>query len=216
MRTTEIFPARYNRIEKCSDFSNTLIIIRHGHSQANQDHIIASWPSNAIDAYGLSEKGKMEVSNSVASAIDNGLFNGRIVIYSSTFLRTIETSHIIESRLNTGEVASDDRLRERNFGDLELGNDDKYQMVWDADEIDPGHKKWNVESPIEVFDRITEFVFEINERHKDRKIVLVTHCDVAMILICGFLSINPAYHRKLEPIRTAEIKIVGQIGKIGR
>lgn len=213
MRNTEIFPARYNPITKCSDFSNTLILIRHGHSKANQDHLIASSPSNAVDGYGLSEKGKMEVSTSVASAIENGLFDGRIVIYSSPFLRTIETSDIIDSQLRIGEVISDDRLRERYFGNFELGIDDRYQMVWDQDEIDPGHKKWNVESPNEVFDRITEFVFEINERHRDSKIVLVTHCDVAMILICGFRSINPAYHRKLEPIRTAEIKIVGQLGK---
>ena len=98
MKNTEKFPARYSPLEKCPDFSNTLIIVRHGHSQANRSHIIASSPLNAVDGYGLTEKGKMEVSHSVASAFDKGLFDGSIVIYSSPFLRTIETSNIIERR----------------------------------------------------------------------------------------------------------------------
>jgi len=78
--------------------------------------------------------------------------------------------------------------------------------VWAADAVDPGHAADNVEPASAVLDRATALVADLDRRHSDRDILLVSHGDTLQILQAGFHGIDPARHRALAHLGTAEIR----------
>ncbi|KAJ1468776.1 hypothetical protein T484DRAFT_1854220 [Baffinella frigidus] len=68
-------------------------------------------------------------------------------------------------------------LRERNFGELELGDharykevwaEDEYKEVWAEDETDATHHTFQAESPAEVRARLVALVEDLEGEHQDK------------------------------------------------
>ena len=57
-----------------------------------------------------------------------------------------------------------------------------------------------------VLDRATGLVADLERRYVGRDILLVSHGDTLQILQAGFLRMDPAAHRRLPPLRIAEIR----------
>ena len=205
----------YNHLGSIHNSSNTLYILRHGHSEANEQRLIVSDIKNGITNYGLSAKGIQEIKDSIYRLITATHTESEYIIYSSPFLRTVQTSLLVAEIVLAKEIYYDSRLRERFFGEWELTENINYQKVWLEDFQNPYHKKWCVESTYEVLERVTSAVREIDSLYKDKQIIFVTHGDVAQILISGYLNQNPQSHRQLSSIETGELKVLHQpIGKI--
>jgi glucosyl-3-phosphoglycerate phosphatase len=62
------------------------------------------------------------------------------------------------------------------------------------------------ESVAAVLDRATGLVADLERRYAGRDILLVSHGDTLQILQAGFLGMDPAGHRRLPPLRVAEIR----------
>lgn len=195
--------------------SKRWFLLRHGHSEANQQHRIATRPENASAAFGLTQRGREEVQVSVQAFHEQLSKQGQPHLISSPLLRTRETADIAGRVLDVIPVV-DARLRERNFGDLELLPDSHYEKVWRADAERPKDVAWNVETVYEVMDRVVQLVREVEETPEVDTCVLVTHCDVAMVLTCAFLKIDPRHHRTLDPIKTGEIRRLERVSKASR
>ncbi len=193
-------------------YTNHWFVFRHGLSEANEQCIIASKPMNANHQYGLTERGREEVRSSVQQAAEKLLRNGPPLLVCSPLLRTKETAAIAAEELAV-EPQIDDRLLERNFGDLELLPASHYEKVWTLDEEAPDKIPWKVESVYEVMDRATRLVQELEQRNESRTFILVTHCDTAMILTCAFRNLRPGNHRRLDAIRTGEIRQLNRVNK---
>lgn len=189
--------------------TNRYFIFRHGHSQANEKGLIVSSPEQGIGHWGLSEQGKKEVADSVAEAVSQGLFNPMIkpVVVSSPFLRALETASIA-AKILKAERFSDGNLRERFFGEFDLKESANYEKGWEMDEADPEHPCCGVESVHSVASRMVEVVKRTGRRYSEKDIILVTHGDPGQILQCIFDGIDPAMHRSLKPLETAEIRPV--------
>ncbi|WP_300671053.1 histidine phosphatase family protein [Desulfoluna sp.] len=189
--------------------TNRYFILRHGHSEANEQGLIVSSPENGIGAWGLSEKGKADVAQSIEKAIQNEWFNPRIkpVVVSSPFLRALETASIVKKALKA-EQFSDMNLRERFFGEFDLKENTNYEKGWESDEADPEHPRFGVESVQSVVTRMVEVIKRTGRRYNEKDIILVTHGDPGQILQCAFDGIDPAKHRSLPPLETAEIRLV--------
>ncbi|MGH3290447.1 MAG: histidine phosphatase family protein [Trebonia sp.] len=192
--------------------ANRFRAMRHGQSKANEAGVIvAAIESDRRGDYGLSELGLRQAR----AAADACGLPADTVICSSDFSRARQTAEIVRARLGAADVIVTEALRERCFGDLEGATVASYAKVWAADETDAGHVN-GVEPPAAVLDRVTAFVAGLERRHAGRDILLVSHGDTLQILQAGFLRLDPAQHRRLPPLGTAEIRELHLAGEPSR
>lgn len=184
---------------------NKYFALRHGTSLANEEGIIISDPVVGIQFYGLTDDGKLEVYESVSSS-ELELGNPDIIICSSDFKRARESGGIGGEVLEVEYVILTPQLRERWFGDFECTSNSNYEKVWEIDEVNPNHKKYGVESVIEVRDRAKSLITDMEELHKGKIIILSSHGDTLQILQTDFSGVDPRFHRKLEHLETGELR----------
>jgi len=188
-------------------------VLRHGRSEANEAGIVASQLANAENAYGLTGSGREEVKDSVQGAEDDLGKTPPLHILMSPFLRTRQTAEIAGGFLSVSPHV-EPRLIERDFGDYELLSDDHYQNVWEVDPTDPDNVPGRAESVYQVEDRVCDLIIEVERDPDIGTCLLVTHCDVAMILTCAFHNLDPRHHRTLDPIRTGEVRRLVRSGVV--
>ena len=132
-----------NQLLGIERLNNRYFAMRHGHSLANQQGVIVSHPENGRDNYGLSELGRRQVR---ASLQQNNQLDANTVVVTSDFKRARESAGIaFEVLACSVSICEEPRLRERNFGELELATDDSYGEVWQQDEINPDSRFRGVE-----------------------------------------------------------------------
>lgn len=183
---------------------NRYFALRHGESTANTAGVIVSDPTVGTTNYGLSDKGKNQVKNVINLVEELG---DSVRIYSSDFLRARETAQIVHSGLNLQKpVQLTPLLRERFFGKLNGSTDDNYQRIWDLDANNPDHRECGAESVNDVIRRTLELIRALEKRHSSTSIVLVAHGDILQILQTWFEGVNPALHRELSHLQTAELR----------
>ena len=184
--------------------NNRYFAIRHGHSLANQQGVIVSHPENGRDNYGLSELGRRQVR---ASLQQNNQLDANTVVVTSDFKRARESAGIaFEVLACSVSICEEPRLRERNFGELELATDDSYGEVWQQDEINPDSWFRGVESVNQLMARVTAVVADYEKRYSAATILLVSHGDALQILQTAFARRDASSHRQLEHLNTAEIR----------
>ena len=193
-----------NNLSSIDGLGNHYFAMRHGHSLANQQGIIVSDPANGCGGYGLSETGRAQVRACRLS--EHGL-DGDTVIVSSDFARALESAQIVQELLGSGSgVTTNRRLRERFFGDLELGPDNAYDDVWRQDLLDPSVSVQGAETAERVMARVTGLIVELEREFHDRHLLLVSHGDALQILQTAFARRPASEHRDLDHLNTAEIR----------
>jgi probable phosphoglycerate mutase len=189
-----------NHLRAVERLKNRYFVMRHGQSKANLAGIIVSRvETDASGDYGLSELGREQV---LAAARGCGLPQ-QTLICSSDFARAAQTASIMAGQLRSPEVVFTAALRERCFGAWDGTSTENYRKVWAADET--GASGDGVEPAPAVLDRVTAFILEL-ERQADRDVLLVSHGDTLQILQAGFARMDPARHRHLPNLETAEIR----------
>jgi broad specificity phosphatase PhoE len=187
---------------------NRYFLLRHGQSEANVAGLIVSGVEGT-KKYGLTATGRQQVEHTIATSIQCGLLSHDTVIYSSDFVRALETAEIAAALLRTQEkVHVAFALRERYFGQYDETSNDNYNKVWDRDRSDANNTTEGVESVNSVLERSTRLVVELEGAYEDRTILLVAHGDTLQILQTGFLKVDPAGHRSVEHLTTAELRAV--------
>jgi broad specificity phosphatase PhoE len=204
-------PANKQYMEKCLNhlyavdhLNNRYFAMRHGHSLANQQGIVVSHPENGCAGYGLSELGVEQVQSSLQQ--QHRLDAGTIIV-SSDFRRARESAVIAQQRLGcVSPIATDIRLRERYFAELELGPDSAYQSVWHRDQQDPDSDCRGVETANQVMARVSALIIDLETRYMDTNLLLVSHGDALQILQTAFARRDASQHRQLHHLQTAEIR----------
>lgn len=185
---------------------NNYFALRHGQSKANVAGLVISAPANGVDRYGLTHKGEQQVKSSVSAF--SGL-DRHTLIFSSDFKRARETAGIAARVLSSRDpVNITPKLRERFFGEFELGPDTIYQSVWEKDAGDaaPGN---HVEPASDVLKRVLACISGIEAAQENKNILLVSHGDTLQITLAWF-SGKPAHcHRDMPPLATAELRRAG-------
>lgn len=184
--------------------SNHYFVMRHGHSLANQRGIIVSHPENGVSGFGLSKRGESQVSTAIPR---DSLLDTNTMIISSDFKRARESAELIYKILKCETaIRSDVRLRERNFGSLELSDDDNYARVWNMDESNPDNQLLGVESPNKVMRRVSSLIAEYETDFSGKTLLLVSHGDALQILQTAFQKQDASRHRSQQHLETAEIR----------
>lgn len=193
-----------NHLADIDRLHNRYFIMRHGRSLANEQGIIVSHPDHGCRGFGLAEAGREQVRLSLRARNDLG---ADTLIVSSDFCRASESAEIAASMLGSGPAPRlEPRLRERDFGEYELGPDDAYANVWREDERDADSRLRGVESVNQVMARVTQVVRDLEHSFRDLTILLVSHGDALQILQTAFAKRDGSVHRDLEHLHTAEIR----------
>jgi broad specificity phosphatase PhoE len=181
-----------------------VFVLRHGRSLANEQGVIASRPTNALGAFGLTSRGREQVLRSIAQARSRNALAPPVFLVSSPLLRARESAEAAAELLGVAPSV-EERLTERDFGDFELGSDRLYARVWDADLHDPGHHRWGVESVTDVLRRAGSVVAEATRAEGAATVVVCTHGDVASTLLCAAAGAPLGRHRQVGALRTGAL-----------
>jgi broad specificity phosphatase PhoE len=194
-----------NHLGKLDRLANSYRVMRHGQSKANLHGVIVSRiETDASGDYGLTKLGREQVRAAALSCPPSATLPAGALIFSSDFARAAQTADIMRAHLAAPDVVIAAALRERCFGDWEGTPTANYRRVWAADEA--GHADDGVEPPFAVLDRVTAFIVDLEGQHAGRGILLVSHGDTLQILQAGFARMDPARHRRLPHLETAEIR----------
>jgi probable phosphoglycerate mutase len=180
-------------------------LLRHGESAANVRGLIASNPAHAAHALGLTPAGREQVRRSVTEARGAGRLPAATRVVTSPLLRARESAAIAAEVLGSA-VRIDERLTERGFGDLELGSDENYAQVWQADRADPAHGGWGVESVVSILDRVSGLLWDLEREAGNETFLLCTHGDVASVLLCAAMGQALNLHRDVGAMGNGEIR----------
>jgi probable phosphoglycerate mutase len=145
-------------------------LVRHGERQLGR--VLAG----RMPGVGLTERGRAEIA-----AIAKRLAGEPVAaIYSSPLQRTRESAEIVAARLALAIEFREDVI-ELDFGDWT-------GATFDSIRADPRWEAWRTQRSLatipggetmrEVQRRIVEALFDINERHPDQTVVVVSHGDV--------------------------------------
>mgnify|MGYP001568028230 CR=1 FL=1 len=196
-----------NHLQWLERLNNSFFALRHGKSKPNEEGIIISDPEVGTKSYGLVNKGRIQVRDSIRRAMQSGVINKRVVIVSSDFKRAYESAEIAKAVTgSTEDIVIRKELRERSFGGLNGQSNIHYQTVWALDEINPNHEINGVESVRHVLDRTTRLIVELDSSHKGKTFILASHGDTLQILDTGFRKISPGRHRRIQHLETGELR----------
>mmetsp|Transcript_12467 Transcript_12467/g.20472 ORF Transcript_12467/g.20472 Transcript_12467/m.20472 type:complete len:247 (+) Transcript_12467:32-772(+) len=203
-----------------SSLKRRYFALRHGESEANVARIIISDPKVGVVRYGLTAHGKdMVVSTAAKFKSDileaGGILPSEVAVVASDFKRASETAQIFHWEVCHApnclfDICLPERrlLRERRFGQLEAGPDDRYGDVWKVDATNVEARPFQSESCASVQRRTVAAVRSLEAKLDPsvKLVVLVSHGDALQILQTAFECISPGEHRSLKPLDRAELR----------
>lgn len=134
------------------------------------------------------------------------------MIVSSNFSRAVQTATIFRESLKETlnkeiEIHVTDLLRERYFGSWEGKSNSHYDDIWKEDsKLGGDHHTFGVESTNEVLDRCKKLLDDLEKKHSNCTIFLVSHGDCLQILQTYFKGVSSSLHREMPHMHNCEIR----------
>ena len=148
-----------------------IYFVRHGQTNWNLEGRIQGQTDIS-----LNETGFMQAKE-IKRKLENIKFEK---VFCSPLKRALETAKVIYD----GKIIIDDRIKERNNGELEGKLKSEIKKMPDFN--NPDSSECNIE-PIKVFnERIKLFLDEITRKYKNKNILVVTHAGVCIYVKCYF------------------------------
>ncbi|MGQ4877789.1 histidine phosphatase family protein [Billgrantia sp. LNSP4103-1] len=182
---------------------NRYLLMRHGHSEANAQHLIISTPARGLAGFGLSAQGEAQLEALLA----HWRWPPPTRILHSDFLRTTETARRVAAHFSL-ELQPEPRLRERDFGALEGMADCRYEDVWVHDARDPEHHEFGVESVASVAARMQGVIASLEQALRGETVLLVSHGDPLQIMLTALEGRLLTEHRARSPLLPASITML--------
>lgn len=159
------------------ELQNSYFLLRHGETpyQVDSKGKIYPWPEPLPIV--LTKKGRQQIE-----AISKGFKEENIdLIYSSDMPRAVQTAEIVAEKLGL-KVKFDKRIREHNLGIYRGGTKKRFYQDFPDLRQRFDKKPKNGESWLGCQKRIVDFLKDIDEKHKNRKILIVGHGDPLWLL----------------------------------
>ena len=159
---------------KCS--GNEYYLMRHGESELNVTHTLNSDPSVTN---GLTEKGKEQMTESLKDAPND--FDR--IIYSP-LQRTRESAEYVAETLGleSSALIEDDRLRELGMGGFEGKDLKEKDEVFKIPSDEFTKSADGTETLNELRMRVGEFLYELESKYQNKKILIISHGDPLWML----------------------------------
>lgn len=142
-----------------------LFIVRHGETDWNAQHIAQGHTDIPLNAHGIEQAERLR-----DTLKQRGLkFNA---VYSSPLERVHRTAEIITS--NQYDIIFDERLKERNLGDLEGTSFPSWESLGvDLFDLRLNSTAFNVEPIRDFHNRVAEFIADLRRKHAPNDQILI-------------------------------------------
>jgi isoleucyl-tRNA synthetase len=161
---------------KTKKSGNKYFVMRHGEADSNVLEICSSDPNDPIH---LTEKGKQQIKESIKE-FKNEKFD---YIFISPLLRAIETSNVVKSELNLScPIVVDNRIREYGHGEFNGKPVRELRKLFKNKIEEFTIRPKNGECVNDVKKRVSEFLYDIESKYKNKKILIITHGDPAWMM----------------------------------
>ncbi|MDO8521545.1 MAG: class I tRNA ligase family protein [bacterium] len=149
---------------------NEYFVMRHGESETNTQNIVSY---KVEDEFHLTERGRAMVKATALKLKDKGVE----LVIASPVLRTKETTGIVAEvlALPTESVIYDARIAEVNSGDFSGHPVEKYRAYFTSTLEKFTKSPPNGETLEAMKTRLGEFLYDVDRRYKNKKILIVTH-----------------------------------------
>lgn len=159
-----------------------ILLTRHGQTEWNVLKKVQGKVDIELNATGIkqAEETALKLKN---TAID--------IIISSPLKRARQTAEIINKETNL-PIIIDERISERDFGEFEgmSAMDFDFNAFWSYKQ----NNKYNKAENIRVFfKRVYDFLDDIKEKYKGKKILIVSHGGISIPIKCYFNGIPEMY-----------------------
>ena len=158
-----------DEIKQKTSSHNSYWLIRHGQA----DHNIQNVASDSNDVLSrLTEEGRKQI-DSIANSIKNKNID---LVYVSPLIRTQETAQIIKDILNLKEdqIIIDERIREVQTG-FDGRSIYEYRSYF-KDNLEKFEKKHDKGETLQhLKNRVGEFIYDIESKHSNKNILIVSH-----------------------------------------
>ena len=94
-----------------------------------------------------------------------------------------------------------------------MRNSTLYEDVWQQDKVSPNIQVNNVETVVNVLNRVLPVVDELNQFFSNRDILLVGHGDILQILLAFHQGLEAQFHRTITPVKNAELRSLPALNK---
>ena len=148
-----------------------IYIIRHGQTDWNVEGRYAGRIDVPLNEAGINSAKKLK---------EKFKNKGIDVVISSPLIRAQQTAKCITDK----ELILDDRIIERSNGDLE--GKLKTEIEDEIDFNDPNEVRYNIESILDFRNRIEDFFNEIDNKYKNKNVLIVTHAGVSIYAKCHY------------------------------
>ena len=154
--------------------------MRHGETryQANNSNVL--YPQEEQFSLSITKRAKEEIKKTAKKFKDIDL------IFASDYYRTKQTANIISKEIGLS-VIFDKRLRDTNFGIFSGKPDPVYKRYFSSNlqrfvKRPPKGDNWR-----DIKKRVVDFIKEIDKKHKDKTILIVSHAD-PLWLLAGYIK----------------------------
>ncbi len=154
--------------------NNKYYILRHGEALSNVRQVTSSWPETFENR--LTEKGRFMIYQSAEKLLEMTAKEGKSIdfIFASDLERTKETAEIMGKTIGV-KPKFDKRLREISFGAMNGGPIEKLDIKFRNEAERITDKMENGESYQEVWKRVSDFLNDMELKHKGKNILVVSH-----------------------------------------
>ncbi len=147
-----------------------IYFVRHGQTDDNANgNILTGWMATPLNEVGLKQ------AEGTAKELKDIKFD---ICFCSPLKRTKQTLEAIKKYHQDLKVVFDDRLKERNYGEItgKPSSICKFRR-WNGNDELP----FKMESIDEMFDRIADFYDDIKNKYKGKNILIVSHSGVGRL-----------------------------------
>lgn len=169
-----------SEIKENDYYKNSFYLVRHTEAESNVGGFVASGIEVGKNIAPLTKRGELQAKKT-AGKLNKEKID---VIYASPMTRTSQLAREISSATGA-EIIFDNRLTEINTGVFNWRPIKEYREFHGQGEERLTKTPPGGESVFDVSRRMMEFIKEINSRHKDQKIVIVSHGDPLLTLSLG-------------------------------
>jgi len=158
--------------------NNTYFVLRHGQTPYQTEEkrgMTYPWPE--YTPVPLTGEGIEEAKKAAKKIKEEGID----LIYSSDAFRTKKTAEIVAEETDSS-VILDKRLRDINLGDFKGSPRENFYLFFSSQKerfskAPLGGESWN-----DLKERMKGFLYDIDKKYKNKKILIVTHGDPIWIL----------------------------------
>ncbi|KAK9454405.1 histidine phosphatase superfamily [Dipodascopsis uninucleata] len=190
-----------------------IILVRHGESESNCDKSINRYiPNHKVS---LTDRGHEQAKQAGKNLRDVLLPGENVLIYTSPYRRTRETTQGIVSQLDGVDyrVYEEPRLREQDFGNFQF-EEDEMAKIWKERAL-YGHFFYRIpngESAADVYDRCAGFNETLFRQFSSEKfanvLVLVTHGLMTRVFLMKWYRWTVEQFENLKNINYCEFVIM--------